>query len=87
MKPALHQPSEERVKKQNEVTIAKLTKLLKSEWAGPGQCGSVGWVSFHKLKGHRFDSQSGHTPGFSPRSGCLQKATNQYFSLFLPLYN
>ena len=30
--------------------------------ARPDWGGSVGWVS-HKVKGHRFDSQSGHMPG------------------------
>ena len=29
----------------------------------PDQCGSVGWLSFHKVKGHWFDFQSGHTAG------------------------
>ena len=29
----------------------------------PDWCGSVGWVSYRKVKGRRFDSQSGHMPG------------------------
>ena len=32
----------------------------------PYWCGSVGWVCSHKLKGHVFDSQSGHMPGCRP---------------------
>ena len=27
---------------------------------GPDQCGSVGWVSSHKVKGHWFSFWSGH---------------------------
>ena len=29
----------------------------------PNHCGSVGCTSSHKMKGHRFDSRSGHMPG------------------------
>ena len=34
----------------------------------PDQCGSVGWASSHKLKGHRFNSQSGLMPGLQVQS-------------------
>ena len=33
-----------------------------------GWCGSVGWVSSHKPKGHQFNSWSGHLPGLWARS-------------------
>ena len=34
-------------------------KIIRS----PGQCGSVGWVSYCKVRGCRFNSWSGHMPG------------------------
>ena len=34
----------------------------------PGWCGSVGWASSCKVKGHQFDSQSRHKAGFRVRS-------------------
>ena len=34
----------------------------------PGCCGSVGRAQSHKVKGHRFDSWSGHLPGLWVRS-------------------
>ena len=34
----------------------------------PGWCGSVDWVQACEPKGHWFNSQSGHMPGFWPRS-------------------
>ena len=53
----------------------------------PDQCGSVGWVLSHKVKGHHwFDSQSGHMPGVAgsvPSQGATRG--NQCFSLFLPV--
>ena len=33
----------------------------------PDWCGSVGWALSHKLKGHLFNSQSGHMPGLGAR--------------------
>ena len=56
---------------------------FKSSAFRPDQCGSVGWASFHKVEGHRFDPWSGHMPGFGPQSGHVQEATNQCFSPFL----
>ena len=35
--------------------------------AHPEWCGSVGWASTYKLKGHWFKSRSGHKPGFPAR--------------------
>ena len=35
---------------------------------GPGHCSSVGWALSHKVKGHRFDSRSGHMPGLQVQS-------------------
>ena len=32
------------------------------------RCGSVDWAPFCKLKGHQFNSQSGHLPGLWARS-------------------
>ena len=34
----------------------------------PDQRGSVGWASFHKVKGHWSDSWSGHVPGLQVQS-------------------
>ena len=34
----------------------------------PDWCGSVGWASAHKPKGHWYDSRSGHMPGLWARS-------------------
>ena len=34
----------------------------------PGWCSSVDWARVCKPKGHQFDSQSGHMPGFPTRS-------------------
>ena len=48
-----------------------LSNLTRTYWAAtmkyctnsPDWCGSVGWVSFWKVKGHWFNSWSGHMPG------------------------
>ena len=36
---------------------------IKCVASGPSQCGSIGWASSCKPKGHRFHSRSGHMPG------------------------
>ena len=36
--------------------------MIKSKLS-PDQCGPVGWLLFHKVKGHQFNSWSGHMPG------------------------
>ena len=43
----------------------------------PGWCGAVGWMPACELKGHWFDSQSGHMPGLQARSpvGGAREAT------------
>ena len=38
----------------------KFCKAIKIFIFSPDQCGSVGWVSFYKVKGHWFDPWSGH---------------------------
>ena len=69
---------------------------LRSTWrAGPDQCGSVGWASSRKMKGHQFDSWSGHKPGLqvwspvavSTRGNRLMFLSHIHVSLtlFLPL--
>ena len=40
-----------------------LLELEKKYYFTPDGCDSVGWALSHKLKGHWFNSQSGHTPG------------------------
>ena len=48
----------------------------------PDWWGSIGWASFHKVKGNRFDSQLGHIPGLKvwcPVRACTR--ANQCFSL------
>ena len=59
---------------------------------GPDPCGSIGWMSSHKAKGHLFDSQSGHMPGSQVQSvvGGMQEATDRRFSqilMFLSLFH
>ena len=52
--------------------------------SSPDQCGSVGWVLFHKAKGHQFNSQLEHMSGFQVQTwGCKWQATHQCFSLTL----
>ena len=59
---------------------------------GPDQCGSVGWASSHKAKGHRFDSQSGHMQGLwvrYPVGVLLRGNQSMFFShidVSLPLF-
>ena len=52
-------------------------KVPLREEESPDWCGSVGWASSHKLKGHQFNSPSGHMPELQARSqvGDVQKAT------------
>ena len=40
--------------------LASFTKILK---ISPDQCGSVGWVLYHRAKGHQFYSWSEHMLG------------------------
>ena len=66
--------------------ISVTVKIL----GGPGRRGSVDWVPVGKLKGRRFDSQSGHMPGLWARSavGGLREAADlcvSHTSMFLSL--
>ena len=45
-----------------------LKKIRFKNLSCPGWCGSVGWSSSHKAKGHWFDSRSGHMPELWVRS-------------------
>ena len=58
-----------------------LLKLQK----GPGWCGSVGWVSYCKVKDRPFDSQSGHVPESQVLSWVagVQEAADRCFSCSL----
>ena len=51
--------------------------LLRPDWYG-----SVGWMSSSKVKGHRFDSQSGHMPGLQVQS-MVRVHTGSNPSMFL----
>ena len=64
--------------------------ILKSELYPPDQCGSVGWVSFHKAKGWGLISGQGTCLGCGPgpQLGRVWEATDQCFSfvsMFLSL--
>ena len=52
-------------------------------------CGSVDWAQVCQLKGHRFNSQSGHMPGLQARSPVrgMWEATNQciFHELIFPI--
>ena len=52
--------------------MLKLRNGFSHDW-----CGSVGWALACELKGHWFDSWSGHIPG---SRASVQEATNQCFS-------
>ena len=64
--------------------------FMKKDLLSTDQCGSVDWASFCKVKGHWFDSQSGHTPGLqvqSPLGACMRKQPiNVSLPPFLPLF-
>ena len=49
-------------------------------------CGSVDWAPDCELKGHRFDSQSGHVPGCGPgpQWGACERQLIMYLSFSLP---
>ena len=54
--------------------------------ACPGWCSSVGWsIVLYTLKGHQFDSSSGHMPScrLTPQQARIWETTNQCFSLTL----
>ena len=52
---------------------------------GPACCGSVGWASFSKAKGHQFDSWSQHLPGLWVQSPLeVHTRGGRCFSPFLP---
>ena len=53
---------------QKENASSEIFSLALKNCVGPGQCGLVGWSISHKLKGHMFDSQSGHMPGLQVQS-------------------
>ena len=58
--------------------INKLKKKKNTWRKCPGWCSSVDWVLACEPKGHWFDSQLGHMPGFWPRFpvGGMREATN-----------
>ena len=60
-----------------KVVLIQLSVTIKKSYC-PGWCGSVDWVSFCKPKGHWFDSQSRHMPGWLARSPVrgMQEATD-----------
>ena len=73
-------------------TVAKIWKepkypsveeSIKKLWYSIDQCGSVFWASSCKAKSHWFDSSQGMCLGcrFSPLTGCVEEATDRYFSL------
>ena len=64
-------------KKSNESITLSLIRNF-----GPGWCGSVGWVPACELKGHKFNSQSGHMSGLWARFpvGGAWEATSRCFS-------
>ena len=67
---------------EGEVEKASQDKIRAKINLSPDQCGSVGWVSSCKGKGHGFDSRSGSVPGLQarPQLGCVREATHQCFS-------
>ena len=54
---------------------------INQDWLCPDWCGSVGWLSSHKLKGCLFNSWPGHMPGLEVlfQVGGVQEA-NDCFS-------
>ena len=68
--------------------------FLQDATAGPGWCGSADWVPACKLKGCRFDSQSGHIPrlwvlsavrAHTEATDCCFSLTSMFLSLSLSL--
>ena len=45
-----------------KIQIFRASKDTTKKVKNPDQCGSLGWVSFHKAKGHQFDPWSRHMP-------------------------
>ena len=60
----------------------KVEKHLNWLWS-PNQCGSVGWATYHKVKGHQFDSSQDTclSCGFDPQPGYMWGGTDRCFSL------
>ena len=50
------------------ISLKAAASLYNNNTSSPGWCGSVDWAAACELKGHRFDSQSGHMPGLWARS-------------------
>ena len=61
------------------------TSLSEMDRSSPDQCGSVGWASSCKVKGHRLDYRSGHMPGLQvqSRSGAYKR---QLITVSLPFF-
>ena len=61
----------------NSINTLVFTEILT---CSPGWCGSVDWAWTWKPKGHWFNSQSGHMPGFPARCpvGGVQEATTHW---------
>ena len=55
-------------KREMRVPGTNFTRLSKGSVNGRDQWDSVVWASVCKVKGYRFDSQSGHRPGLWARS-------------------
>ena len=67
------------------VLWAQMTLLLKTVYCSPDCCGSLGWASSHKPRGHClsfWSETSGHMPVLWVRSlvGGVQEATDRCFS-------
>ena len=62
------------------IAVARTSKTMlnKSGESGPDQYGSLGWALYHKAKGLRLDSLSGHRPGVQVQSPVwdMREATN-----------
>lgn len=70
-----------------------MEKNYSTHKCSPDHCGLVGWVMFHRVKVHPFDSWSGHMHGFHPQWAKSQptkvslshRCKAPYLSLSLPL--
>ena len=50
----------------------------------PDWCGSVGWASSCRVKGHRFDTQLRHMPGLGARALVGGVRKRQWMDVSLP---
>ena len=67
---------------------ARESRLLQAASSCPDWCGSVGWVSFHRVKGRWLIPVQGTClgGGFGPWLGCMQEAAGPCFSLTLMFF-